>query len=194
MSNIYEDGPERAVDLAKAIAQLAQSGAINNDGVRRSTVAEISTAALLDIAGSLRVIAAEAALAMAGSGSFTLDGMPEAEAPMTDDTRDFLVVGDRVTAKADDDREVGRVTGVGVTEGEPYADVAFEQFTGRLFARDLERVTSDETEDAIDLAAMRSHEDARLDPEGDDFTPPASALDALKDLEAKPAKKKAAKK
>ncbi|MRY60643.1 hypothetical protein GKD59_22680, partial [Parabacteroides distasonis] len=54
--NIYEDEGD-AVDLDVATAELKATSLIQNDGVRRARMAEISAAALLDIAGSLRVLA-----------------------------------------------------------------------------------------------------------------------------------------
>ncbi|MFM9644408.1 hypothetical protein, partial [Streptomyces turgidiscabies] len=61
--NIYEDEGD-AVDLERAAAELRATSLIQNEAVRRARMAEISAAALLDIAGSLRVLANEAAAAM----------------------------------------------------------------------------------------------------------------------------------
>ncbi|MFM9745090.1 hypothetical protein ACKI2C_46865, partial [Streptomyces brasiliscabiei] len=61
--NIYEDEGD-AVDLERAAAELRATSLIQNEAVRRARMAEISAASLLDIAGSLRVLANEAAAAM----------------------------------------------------------------------------------------------------------------------------------
>ena len=104
--NIYEDG-SNALDLERAKGELEATSLISNDAIKQYRVAEINAATLLDIAGSLRVLAAEAASAMgydAGGEEYEDDD---------DGTRDFLVVGDRVTLTGHTDLEPGEVVSLG---------------------------------------------------------------------------------
>lgn len=171
-----------AVDLDTLAADLNGVGAIHNDALKRLEVARISTAALIDIAGSLRVLAGEASLAMLGSGAFVDGGDAEPDSPPDD----LFVEGDRVRLR-DDSGSTGTIVSLGVSEGDVYADVELddpdrEPEVRRYFVEYLERIVGDESVEA-------KGDDESDDPE-DDFTPPASALDALRDLEKKPAKKK----
>lgn len=94
--NIYEEDEAGTLglDIGAATAELKATGAIQADAVRRGRYAELSAAALLDIAGSLRVLRDEAAGAMlptvfAEVEEFT-PGQPD------DGPRDFLLEGDLV--------------------------------------------------------------------------------------------------
>lgn len=209
--NIYEDDGTRGVlDFAKAKHELEGISSITNAESRRAALSELTTAALLDIAYSLRSVGAEASLALLGSGVLT-STEPEPDEP-TDD-RDFLVVGDLVHRR--DDTEPGEVVKVGVTEGETFADVAFANGSeGRYFQRDLVRLRGDNvdpefvetivesvgeaatTDDAPADAAEGYADDLDDDFEGDTFTAAESALDTLRANEAarKAAKKKGGKK
>jgi hypothetical protein len=222
--NIYDTtDPETIVDIYKAADELRASGGITNSEVRRAAVAEIQAAALLDIAGSLRVLAIEA-----------LSAMPEqAEAasgePVQDERdRDFLIEGDIVSPIGNDDF-VGQVESFGVSEGATYANVVWEDGArGRAWLEQLNRVITAESdadvkgriEDGLSLwntaepaDVKRRNDSAGLEPEAaefslddlkqlvddeeedvdDDFEP--SALDALKATEAeRKAKKKGGKK
>lgn len=174
------------VDLAALRAELASSGGIHNDTLRRESVARVSAAALLDIAFSLRTLAAEASLAMLGSGAF-VDAVDE-EDVVDEDGRGVLLVGDIVRC-LDEDEAVRVVTGVGVTEGDLYADVALDGDASnarRAWQRDLERVPGA----SVAVASRPDLDEDNDEDDDDDFTAPASALDALRDLEKKPAKKK----
>ncbi len=209
--NIYtDDGTQGVLDFAKAKHELEGVSSITNAESRRAALSELTTAALLDIAYSLRSVGAEASLALLGSGVLT-STEPEHDEP-TDD-RDFLVVGDLVHRR--DDTEPGEVMKVGVTEGETFADVAFANGSdGRYFQRDLVRLRGDNvdpeyvesivervgevatTDDALDDPADGYADDLDDDFEGDDFTAAESALDTLRANEAarKAAKKKGGKK
>jgi hypothetical protein len=174
------------IDLDALAADLRGAGAIHNDAVRRSEISRISAAALVDIAGSLRVLAAEASLAMLGVDTLAIDD-DEAEDPVDDATRDFFVVGDRVRLR-DDRGTTGTIVALGTSEGSVIADVIRDELDNgpdvmRYFGEYLERIVRAESVEAGDPI------DESDDPE-DDFTPPANALDALRDLEKKPAKKK----
>lgn len=209
--NIYEDDGTRGVlDFAKAKRELEGVSSITNAESRRAALSELTTAALLDIAYSLRSVGAEASLALLGSGVLT-STEPEPDEPADD--RDFLVVGDLVHRR--DDTEPGEVVKVGVTEGETFADVAFANGSeGRYFQRDLVRLRGDNvdpefvetivesvgeaatTDDAPAETAEGYADDLDDDFEGDTFTAAESALDTLRANEAarKAAKKKGGKK
>lgn len=141
--NIYEEDEAGAtVNLDVATAELKATSLIQNDGVRRSRMAEISAAALLDIAGSLRVLANEAAAAMLPAASVEYS-TPGGE---SDGPRDFLLEGDLVH-KIDDDAP-GEVVALGFDgDGELYADVEFGTGSVRLYASSLVRLVGDEARD-----------------------------------------------
>ena len=171
------------VDLGTLHEALKTSSAIHNDGLRREAIAKVTAGALLDIASSLRVLANEAALAMAGSGIFE-DETDLADGPDDHGEREVLLVGDIVRC-LDEDEAVRVVTGVGVTEGDFYADVALDGDASnarRAWQRDLERVPGASVTTRVG--------DPEGDDDEDDFTPATTALDALREAEKKPAKKK----
>lgn len=204
--NIYtDDGTQGVLDFAKAKHELEGVSSITNAESRRAALSELTTAALLDIAYSLRSVGAEASLALLGSGVLT-PSEPEPDEP-TDD-RDFLVIGDLVHRR--DDTEPGEVVKVGVTEGETFADVAFANGSeGRYFQRDLVRLRGDNVDPEFvetiveSVGEAATTDDAPADPadgyaddldddfEGDTFTAAESALDTLR---ANEAARKAAKK
>lgn len=172
--NIHEDGAAE-IDLDELAADLESARLIHNDNVRRGTVARVQAAALLDIAMSLRILAAEAGAAMGVDISSEFDYAPaEPDYGEVDDTtRDFLVVGDLVTVKGD--TEPGEVVAVG-SDGEPWADVDFAVTKGmRLYERNLERLIGDVGEgvDPEAVAAIRgkwaaASEEFAVDPPADD--------------------------
>lgn len=182
-----EHSPDDAgVDLGALHDALKTSSAIHSDGLRREAIAKVTAGALLDIASSLRVLAYEAKLAMVGSGVF------EDETDLADEgdgraERELLLVGDLVRC-LDEDGAVRVVTGVGITEGSPYADVALDgdpSNARRAWQGDLVRVPG------VSVAVRAEDpEDPEVDDDDDDFTPAATALDALREAEKKPAKKK----
>lgn len=213
--NIYEpEGTDAIVDLRAAAAELKAVGSITSESARRHAVAEINTAALLDIALSLRVVAAEARAAMPSPFTETT----EDAGPESDADRDFLIEGDLVIADGMD--EPGEVRGFGQSEGAMYADVIFAGGAeSRVWLSNLTRLVGDERDDdAMQDAAERSieaiaaetgsepadPESGTPDPEpadlvddidddfdGDTHTAAATALDVLKENEAA---RKAAKK
>lgn len=210
--DIYEDnGTQGVLDFGKAKRELEATAAITGETTRRERYAELTAAALLDVAYSLRSVGAEASLALLGSGVLT--GPEPEEEPAVDDPNRPLEVGDLVHML--NDTEPGEVVAVLVTEDEPAADVAFANGSSlRLFQRDLVRLRGDDGPDpefvdevARRVAAEASSEspapagadaaegyadDLDDDFEGDNFTEAASALDTLKANEAarKAAKKK----
>ncbi|MFM9596770.1 hypothetical protein ACKI1O_46310, partial [Streptomyces scabiei] len=146
-----------AVDLERAAAELRATSLIQNEAVRRARMAEISAAALLDIAGSLRVLANEAAAAMLPDASAdhlagaSVDYFAGEVAP--DGPRDFLLEGDLVH-KIDDD-EPGVVVALGFDgDGELYADVEFGAGPVRLYASSLVRLVGDEARDPEILSTL----------------------------------------
>lgn len=144
--NIYEEG---GLDLQAAFTELEATGSIQNDGVRRGRMAELSAGALLDIAGSLRVLAAEAAGAMGVSLSTIVEDAEAEEGP-----RDFLVEGDLVHRL--EDTEPGEVVALGFDgDGDPWADVEFGGGPVRLYVSSLVRLVGDEARDLEVLDALK---------------------------------------
>ena len=220
--NIYEpEGTDAIVDLRAAAAELKAVGSITSESARRHAVAEINTAALLDIALSLRVVAAEARAAMPSPFTETIDDAgaePEAD-------RDFFIEGDLVVADGMD--EPGEIRSFGQSEGAFYADVLFAGGAeSRVWLSNLTRLVGDERDDdAMQEAAERSIEAVAAeserevgpdgepvgDPEREDDEPertdlvddidadfdgdrPPAAATALDVLKANEAERKAAKK
>jgi len=208
--NIYEpEGVDAIVDLRKAAAELRGVSSVTSDVVRRQIIAEISTAALLDIALSLRVVAAEARAAMP---SPFMDAEPEAAPTEDDRDRDFLIVGDLVAADGMD--EPGEVRGFGQSEGAMYADVIFAGGAeSRVWLSNLTRLVGDERDDdamqeaaessieivnaerVAEMAGITAEPEEHVEPadlvddidgdfEGDTHTAAATALDVLKASEA----------
>lgn len=160
--NIYEEDEAGAtVNLDVATAELKATSLIQNDGVRRARMAEISAAALLDIAGSLRVLAGEAAAAMLPTASVDyFEGDPHSGERIGDDgPRDFLLEGDLVQ-KIDDDAP-GEVVALGFDgDGELYADVEFGTGPVRLYASSLVRLVGDEARDVLIAGEISDAEEA----------------------------------
>lgn len=138
--NIYEaEGTDALVDLRAAAHELKGSTSITNDVVRRQVVAEIQTAALLDIALSLRVVAAEARAAMPEFVAEYAEPEPPAE-------RDFLVEGDLVVVDGYDDP--AEVVKLGVSEGAVWAEVVFASGAdARVWGSTVHRLIDDERDD-----------------------------------------------
>lgn len=220
--NIYEENETTGttIDLDVATSELKTTSLIQNDGVRRARMAEISAAALLDIAGSLRILANEAAAAMLPAA--TVEHLAGASVGYfagddSDGPRDFLLEGDLVH-KIDDD-EPGEVVALGFDgDGALYADVEFGAGPVRLYASSLVRLVGDEARDVLIAGEISDAEEA-ADPDlvdldagtiapadlvddidadfGDESHPAAeSAVDVLRANEAarKAAKKKGGKK
>ena len=162
--NIYDE--DENVDLDLALAELKRSDGMT-DPRRKFAVAEISAAALLDIAGSLRIIAHESAVAMTVNNFGTLD-VPTDDEPEGD--RDFIVEGDLVAVEG---REVpGEVTRIFFTEGEHFADIAFADATmATLPLATLHRLVGDERDDE----AMRAATEASIDAVHDEVEDPTYA-------------------
>ena len=201
--DIYEDnGTQGVLDLGKAKHELEATSRITGETTRRERYAELTAAALLDVAYSLRSVGAEASMALLGSGFLA---SPDAEpAPVVDDPNRPLEVGDLVHVL--NDTEPGEVVAVLVTEDEPSADVAFANGSSlRLFQRDLVRLRGDDGLDPEFVAEVAQrvaeatgepaapvgedaaegyHDDPDDDFEGDTFTAAESALDTLKANEA----------
>lgn len=220
--NINEDGSV-GIDLAQIATEIDGLKHNTNDGVFRRQMQRITAEINLDIAVSLRALAAEATLAMGDLDK--LDGLGPIngdDAPEDPDDRDFLVEGDLVHHV--DSLDVGVVVAVGVTEDEAYADVEWGSVV-RVWQRLLVRLRGDERpgpdplaeviladgkpasigadgipilEDRIESepaeVAVGMAEDLDDEFEGDDFTASESALEKLRKLEKKPAKKTAPKK
>lgn len=138
--NIYDD-ESGDLDIAKAGDELRATRLITGETKQRARIAEITAAALLDIAGSLRTVSLEAGAAM---GIVTLPTIEPEPAP--EPMRDFLVVGDLVHIR-DTDR-VGTVGELGFDgDGELIAIVDFDGDDApslTYYARQLERLIGDE--------------------------------------------------
>lgn len=224
--NIYQEIAEGAVaiDLDVAAAELKATSLIQNEGVRRARMAEISAAALVDIATSLRVIANESAAAMLPAASVEYFGEAEGFEPGGEDDgpRDFLLVGDIVHLVGQ--TEPGEIESFGFDgDGAPTAVVNFgDGATREYYHSALVRMVGDEgrdpelleaiealIEEGDDTAGAISDEEEAADPDlfdlvddidadfADETHPAAeSAVDVLRANEAarKAAKKKGSKK
>lgn len=187
-------------DPEAAAAELATIGQVA-DNPRRARLAILQAAALVDIAASLRPIAAEASLAMAGTfGGFEGDADAEdvdgeGEAP------DELEHGDLVTIE--EDGSPFRIVSFGVDQDEPYAelqDLETGEVRGRVWVRNLTRYVEpdapgdgeeapDEKPATPDIADVTDDLDDDFD--GDEH---AAAEDALAKLAAAEKARKASKK
>lgn len=204
--NIYEpEGTDAIVDLRAASRELRAVGSITGESQRKAAVAEITAATLLDIALSLRVVAAEARAAM--PSPVTGDDVE----PEPEEAGDLLVVGDLVAV--DGYAEPGEVRAFGQSEGSITVDVAFaDGAESRVWLEAVTRLVGDERDDdSIQDAAEASIAATAADPEagtpnpepadlvddidddfeGDTHTAAATALDVLRENEAA---RKAAKK
>lgn len=140
---IYTDaGTEGVIDIETAAVELKRAGGMPSESARRAYVAEITAGALLDIASSLRVLAAESAHAMVDyqqgadyNGAFA-DEEPD----------DLIVEGDLVAVEGF--AEPAEVRKFRFTEGEHFADVAFADGSEGMFALSrLTRLRGDERDD-----------------------------------------------
>lgn len=193
--NIHEDGE---LDLAKATAELQGVGMIHDANTRRNAIATLQTAALLDIAGSLRIVAADAMLGLQGADD-SVAVSDDDEIPMTDETRDFFVEGDRVSIHPADAADDGSLEGVvkklGMSEDTEYAIVEWSDgqesrvWTALLF-RILEAPATDEREHEGNTFVPTFDGNVTPDDEPeDDFEEAPSALEIL-EKKQKAAKKK----
>lgn len=147
--NIYSpDGEEGVIDIRAARDELKRTGGMSPN-VGRLAVAEIAAAAQLDIAASLRIIAREAALAMASD--FAREAALEDIDPegVTEDAR--FEVGNRVTAHGGD--VVFEIADFGVDQDEPYAKLVRDLEDGeitqqRVWVKDLAHADDDGEEES----------------------------------------------
>lgn len=179
MSFITDAGFEPAA----ARAALISARSVSSEAQRRQAVAEIQTAALIDIAESLSVIALEAGTAM---------GIVEtAPAPEPEPTP-FFVPGDRARL-IESPRITGEIVKIGADQGEHYALVRWDEggAESRVWLRLIEHapndpppadladrmvdVVRDELDDSDD-------DDDEIDVEiGVDFSPEKDPLEALRE-------------
>lgn len=165
--NIYEENETTGttIDLDAATSELKATSLIQNDEVRRQRMSEISAAALLDIAGSLRVLSNEAAAAMLLTASVELPAGDESDGP-----RDFLLEGDLVRRLGDN--EPGVVVALGFDgDGAPYADVEFGGVPFRLYASSLVRLVGDEARD-LEARDLEAREDGGEISDAEEATDP----------------------
>lgn len=153
--DLHTDG---RLDIDAAEHELKASSTITHDPTRRAVVATLQTAALLDIARSLRVVAADAELGIMSSG--LVSGPPESE----DDTPterptsvaeleaaglpidDFLIIGDVVSLELEEGETArGEVVKLSMSEGDVVAHVDFgDGEPAKVWARTLTRLVGDE--------------------------------------------------
>lgn len=185
--NIYREMEESAIaiDLDAATSELKATSLIQNDGVRRARMAEISAAALVDIATSLRVIANESAAAMLPAASVEYFGEAEGFEPGGEDDgpRDFLLVGDVVHLVGQ--TEPGEIESFGFDgDGAPTAIVNFgDGATREYYHSALVRMVGDEGRDSELLEALIEAGD---DPAGEISDEEEAADPDLVDLDAEP--------
>lgn len=200
--DIYEDeGVDALVDLRAAARELKVASLVSNEGSRRALIAEIQTAALLDIAYSLRAVAMEAIMAMPNPLVEYVDGPDEPNDGTSDAAaaaRDFLVEGDLVTIENKD--LVFEVLGFGYTEGSPYArirEVGDDVTESRVWLENLTRVPTPSEETLAEKTPDETVDETVVEPDedpDDDFTGSAEAQSALDLLRANEAERKAKKK
>lgn len=122
---------------------LVRAEGMPSESLKRATIASISAAAQIDIAASLRIIAAEAALAMSGA-PLEPDEPDEPDEPEEEEP---LVEGDVV--QVDGDGELGTISGFRFTEGDYFAAVEWADGTGGMLVQvsRLTRLVGDEGEE-----------------------------------------------
>lgn len=155
--DIYDEAG--SLDYDKAREAVKASSHVSNDAIRSRQLDEIATAAVIDIAASLNIVALEASLAIGPldtdnvSQLYGLTDRDGSDTGVTEDevdeaTRDFLVVTDLVHVVGD--TEPGEVVGLGFDQGEAYADVAFVgEKQERFYTRNLVRIIGDEAPEEV---------------------------------------------
>lgn len=207
--NLYDN--DLKFDPDKAGAELRGVVGMNNDATARRELATIQTAALIDIADSLRTLAIESALAMGKAGVFdaldtTYETAGDGSAPIDSVAILNAEEGTRVRLP-NGSGPIGKLTGnTGVSEGAAWAEVEVDlgdtNMTRRYWASDLDIVPTidlnaspfrspdphvdDEPIGEPPVAADADDLDADFD--GDNHSAASDAVAALK------ARRKAAKK
>jgi hypothetical protein len=206
-----EDG---GLDFEKAVRELKSANGMNNPEQGRRNVVAIQTAALIDIADSLRTLALEAGLAMAHRGDLNL-GTHELDEGIQEDRtsiESFAVLGApkgaRVTIDQGDRITAGTLTGeVGVDQGAAWAEVIIDgaDVAARVWADRITSVTaptpsgesmpSDDREPpSFEPPAVSEADDLDADFDGDEHPEADDALAALKAREKAARKPKGGKK
>ena len=178
--DIYDEAG--SLDYDKAREAVKASSHVSNDAIRSRQLDEIATAAVIDIAASLNIVALEASLAIGPldtdnvSQLYGLTDRDGSDAGVTEDevdeaTRDFLVVTDLVHVVGS--TEPGEVVGLGFDQGETYADVVFVGGKQeRFYIRNLVRIIGDEApEEVVEEIADAVAAEIPEDPD-DDFEAP----------------------
>lgn len=193
--NIYnEDG---ALDYEKAADEIRGTRQVGNAQVVAKTFDTILVAALVDIAASLSTLSFEAALRMRASGA--LPDEPEEERGETEPDPNIeppLEVGDvAVYVDSEGEEHDGIIEAIGVTEDTEYAVVAFtDGSSSRVWLSQLKRPplvepVNEPSGDGMPVDPAELVDDVDADFAGDHHPAAASALEALRALEGKPAKK-----
>lgn len=114
---------------------LTRAEGMPSESLKRATIASIMAAAQIDIAASLRIIAAEAELAMSGAPLDT-------DEPDEDEEPDPLVEGDVVLV--DGEGDPGTILDFRFTEGEYFAAVEWADGGSLIAVSRLSRLVGDE--------------------------------------------------
>lgn len=181
-----------ALDLEVAARRATELGAVRNRDIRAGLSAELTIAALLDIAGSLRVLALEVLEARGAEYpppvASVVDG---SEAPMRARTlAEHVARGEPADGWLEPGDVVwilgvpreAHVLDVGVSEGEPWAALAFDEVPGepavRGWQRDLKLAGTDAAADA-EAPALRVEDDGG----GEEISAEEHAADLLDSIE-----------
>lgn len=161
--DLYDD--EGNLDYDKARTRAREADRLGDARVKEDWLRTLQTVALVDIAASLGVIAADAALSLQEDVRYVEFTSATEAAGRVNPPDDFFVVGDLVVVKGDSDP--GEVVGVGMDQGDAYANVVFANGAAdRYYTRNLERIGGTFPEAVPGGAAERI-----LDAVDDDGTP-----------------------
>lgn len=185
------------MDYQEARDRLEATTKISSKDVRRERIAELQTSALIDIAVSLNVLAIEASLAMPRELDTTAEEGVRLDAldynrldPYVfdgGDPRDWLAPGDIVYVIDGDGP--AEVLSTGIDQDEVFAALRFpDAREERFWIRNLERLHGGTPEPEMTTLADAT-DDIDADFDGDTHDAATSALDKLRELEAKPKRK-----
>lgn len=183
--DIYSN-PDGVIDIGKVKHELESAFTIAHEPTRRSVLQQLNVAILLDIASSLRPLAAEALAAMPEPSAAVVE-------PESGPVADMFVEGDFVVADGMD--EAGRILRFGYSEGAAYADlqltsgVEVRTWVDRLI-RVVDGVEERHAEPVADddVDGLDAEPNAESDDVEDDFM--ENPLDALREKATKKATKK----
>jgi hypothetical protein len=200
MASIYTEGGE--LDLVAATEQLANVRDLGNAQAAERFIDEVTTAALLDIAGSLRVLARKAEIDTVDAHPEYFDDSDEYEIYDRSAALHAAPAGTRVRLVTGNDPDEGPRTGIlsgasGVDQDLDWYGVHWDDedidSEKRVYATHLEVFTSHETPNADEAPSPGDDTPDRGDLVDDidaDFDGPSSPPDALASLRSKKGKGK----